>query len=333
MKRILSALIISTVVVFAAGCSAKSSDEPETSGTMTENAVSEAAPEESLKLNVVSEGQEDAETNDSPQLRAASAQTDMESLSVAVSKEVDSAVAKAILDQNKGSYIKGECSGEGHIIMDVANESNSLKVYTLTMYGEYGFINDMFIKISGSGVIPAVISLQEGKDDSYTVIGYEEPEDGSGYTASLKELFPAHIYSRVSSISDSDRSYLTNAERQYARDYLASIGRSAKTGEYSDVDFQYPDIPEDIKKTIFDRYWEYPDWIGTTEAVENGVRYVYETQWKDYGNNDSMVYLTKYVYDTGEIIRTINVHIDNGVIESSEEKVLKIIGTTQIEKP
>ena len=67
--------------------------------------------------------------------------------------------------------------------------------------------------------------------------------------------------------------------------------------------------------------------------MENGVRYVYETQWKDYGNNDSMVYLTKYVYDTGEIIRTINVHIDNGVIESSEEKVLKIIGTTQMEKP
>ena len=127
MKRILSALIISTVVVFAAGCSSQSSDEPETSGTMTE---SEAAPEESLKLNVVSEGQEDAETNDSPQLRAASAQADMESLSVAVSKEVDSAVAKAILDQNKGSYIKGECSGEGHIIMDVANERKKKKKLT-----------------------------------------------------------------------------------------------------------------------------------------------------------------------------------------------------------
>ena len=194
MKRILSALIISTVVVFAAGCSAKSSDEPETSGTMTENAVSEAAPEESLKLNVVSEGQEDAETNDSPQLRAASAQTDMESLSVAVSKEVDSAVAKAILDQNKGSYIKGECSGEGHIIMDVANESNSLKVYTLTMYGEYGFINDMFIKISGSGVIPAVISLQEGMDDSYTVFGYEEPEGRFGIYSFFEGAFPgAHL--------------------------------------------------------------------------------------------------------------------------------------------
>ena len=88
---------------------------------------------------------------------------------------------------------------------------------------------------------------------------------------------------------------------------------------------EIPDIPDETYNMIFDRYWEYPYWIGTQEKIEDGVRYVYETQWKDYGDSDSMVYLTKYVYGTGEIIRTINVHIDDGEVQSSEEKVLKLV--------
>ena len=39
-----------------------------------------------------------------------------------------------------------------------------------------------------------------------------------------------------------------------------------------------------------------------------------------------MIYFTKYVYDTGEIIKSINVYIEDDKIASSEEKVTKIIG-------
>lgn len=44
-----------------------------------------------------------------------------------------------------------------------------------------------------------------------------------------------------------------------------------------------------------------------------------------------MVYLTKYVYDTGEIIRTINVHIDDGEVQATEEKVLRLIENSKHE--
>ena len=112
---------------------------------------------------------------------------------------------------------------------------------------------------------------------------------------------------------------------------MDSIGRTAVIGEYRDLEIEYPDISSENLDLIFKRYWEYPRWIGTEENIEDGVRYVYETQWKNYGNNDSMVYLTKYVYDTGEIIRTINVHIDDGEVQATEEKVLRLIENSKHE--
>lgn len=112
---------------------------------------------------------------------------------------------------------------------------------------------------------------------------------------------------------------------------MDSIGRTAVIGEYRDLEIEYPDISSENLDLIFKRYWEYPRWIGTEEKIEDGVRYVYETQWKNYGNNDSMVYLTKYVYDTGEIIRTINVHIDDGEVQATEEKVLRLIENSKHE--
>lgn len=242
-----------------------------------------------------------------------------------IDEELDKAVGDAVFSHNESMYEKGECSAQGHIVMDAYEEKSSVTVYTLTMYGEYGFRNDMFIKISGSGVIPAVMTFSIGKDGAYTLQSYNEPMDGSGYTQSVKELFPKELYNRVISISENDRIDLQTQERKYAKTYLDSIGRAARIGDYSDLEMELPDISDETYDSIFDRYWEYPYWIGTLEKVENGVRYVYETQWKNYGNNDSLIYLTKYVYDTGEIIRTVNVHIDDGEVQSSEEKVLKIV--------
>lgn len=245
---------------------------------------------------------------------------------VNVSDELDKAVADAILKNNKGMYADGECNAEGHIIMDVVEDKTITTVYTLTTYGEYGFINGKFIKISGSGVIPVVINFGYDKEsNSYILKNYEEPKDGTYYEDSIKELFPRELHKKIFSTSDSDIAALQKGEKVYAKNYLDSIGRTAEIGEYSDLERVIPDIDEKVYSSIFERYWEYPYWIGTHEVVEDGVRYVYETQWKDYGGNSSLIYFTKYVYDTGEIIRTINIRIDNGEISSSEENVLKIV--------
>lgn len=191
--------------------------------------------------------------------------------------------------------------------------------------------NRYVYKISGTGVIPVAMTFLEDKDDGYILQSYKLPEDGEGYVASIKTLFPQELYNRVVHPSDGDRAALQAQERKYAKQYLDSIGRTAVIGEYRDLEIEYPDISSENLDLIFKRYWEYPRWIGTEEKIEDGVRYVYETQWKNYGNNDSMVYLTKYVYDTGEIIRTINVHIDDGEVQATEEKVLRLIENSKHE--
>ena len=126
------------------------------------------------------------------------------------------------------------------------------------------------------------------------------------------------------SISESDSNNLTSQERTYAKAYLNKIGRSARIAENAEK--EYVDVDAEVSNEVSKRYWEYPSWIGTQEKIENNVRYVYETQWKNYGGGDSMIYFTKYVYDTGEIIKSINVYIEDNKLASSEEKVTKIIG-------
>ena len=70
------------------------------------------------------------------------------------------------------------------------------------------FQNDMFIKISGTGVIPVAMTFLEDKDDGYILQSYKLPEDGEGYAASIKTLFPQELYNRVVHPSDGDRAAL-----------------------------------------------------------------------------------------------------------------------------
>ena len=74
-------------------------------------------------------------------------------------------------------------------------------------------------------------------------------------------------YNRVVHPSDGDRAALQAQERKYAKQYLDSIGRTAVIGEYSDLEIEYPDISSENLDLIFNRYWEYPRWIGTEEKI------------------------------------------------------------------
>lgn len=321
MKKFLTVVLAVAIVCTTAACGASSNASSETAVT------EEAAPEETENAKVRSASDNTDEENAAAQEADSSASYSVTFAAAwpSVPAELDEAVGAAVIDKNSGTYLEGECKAEGHIVLDYYEEKNMTTVYALTTYGEYGFQNGKFIKISGSGVIPAVIIFSIDKEGDYIFNSYTEPSDGSGYTASVKELFPKELYNSIISVSDSDESLLKKQERKYAKQYLNDIGRSAEIGDYSDINKEIPDISDEAYNAIFDRYWEYPYWIGTQEKIEGGKRYVYETQWKNYGNGDSLIYLTKYIYDTGEIIRTINIHIDDGEIQSSEEKVLRLV--------
>lgn len=219
---------------------------------------------------------------------------------------LDDAVARAILDYNKDRYLSCECAGEGHSIMDYDVSGDILTAYVLTTYGEYQFVDDLFIEASGCGIIPAAITFQVNQDGSYTMLDYKEPEDGELYTTSLKELFPNRLYETcLNAVGDTNLAATFRIQQdQYAEEYLSSIGRDAEIGDYGDLN--QPLLTDlGVSVEVSNRLDEskllgnYPLGVGQQEQVEDGVRYVYR---QDYDEQKQLISFTKSNYDTGEIV-------------------------------
>lgn len=218
--------------------------------------------------------------------------------------DLDRALSQALLQKNQGRYYRGECIGEGHIILGKEEKSGVTTVYALTMYGEYGFENKNFVKVSGSGVIPAVFTF-ESSQNGLACTGLEEPEDGARYGESIRRLFPPEYRDGALSHSDSDAQDLKSQERAYAASYLKKIGRKAPIGDYGD--FEHTLLTEagvsvEVSNGINDKlYASYPMWIGTREALENGIRYVYELS---YNEKEREIVFKKYEYDTNRVVES-----------------------------
>jgi len=225
------------------------------------------------------------------------------------SETIDTIIADAIMTTNSDKYEKGECRTEGHVVLKTEEKDDILSVYSIASYGEFGFENGIFTKISGSGAIPTVITFTIGKGDSYTLKDYKEPLDGSAYDASLAELFPADLLTQAHS-TDSYNANLSTQEEEYASKYLKLIGREAMVQE-SNVEKELPDMNTQVSNELMSLYSEYPYWIGNTEKIEGGVRYVYQTDWQSDGNGDGTLTYTKSIYN-GDPVEITIIQIKNG---------------------
>ena len=211
----------------------------------------------------------------------------------------DQAVIKALSDTSN-RYLGDECFGEGHIILGTEKDDDTTKIYTLTMVGYYGFVNNNFEKASGSGIIPTVVTLRNNND-----VTVEYPKDGSDYASSIKEMFPLQYHSRIFGDNDSDRKDLTEQERAYAKEYLSKLGRTANIGDYGDFEhilLTHLGVSVEVSNRLEDFYKShsyYPYFIGTKEIIEDGVRMVYEMS---YHENQKEIKFTKYTYDTKEVV-------------------------------
>lgn len=216
--------------------------------------------------------------------------------------DLDEAVKSAFLQDNQEHYLSGECVGEGHILLGHEEKSGVTVVYALTMYGEYSFEDGNFVKVSGSGIIPAVFTFTDSGDD-LVCMKIEYPEDGARYGESIRRLFPPEYQASALSPSASDKQDLKSQERSYAEIYLKEIGRDAVIGDYGDFEHTLltdVGVSVDVSNGINDKLFaNYPMWIGNREALENGVRYVYEMS---YNKEAHEIDFTKYEYDTNKIV-------------------------------
>lgn len=224
-----------------------------------------------------------------------------------VASDLNVAISQAIISNNEGGYKDGETVAEGHIILGTSEESENIVIYALTTYGEYGFENNIFTKISGTGIIPTRIEFNKD-NDGYSLVEYIEPKDGSKYMESIKEMFPKNLVNKAINPTDSDTEKCHEQEYQYANEYLTSINRMAEVN--LNVDKKLDNMNTECSNTFIDLYHEYPYWIGTQEKIEHNVRFVYEKQWKDKGNGNGIVTFKKYKYDDNETVEEYVIEIE-----------------------
>lgn len=226
-----------------------------------------------------------------------------------VGDTLDQAVALA-LASSSNRYREGECFAEGHIILGTDKERGATKIYALTMTGWYGFQNDNFVKVSGTGVIPAVVTISDHND-----VSIEYPEDGSYYAPSIRKMFPLKYHTRIFDDKDGDGKTLKKQEQAYAKDYLSKIGRKAEIGDYGD--FEYTLLTDlgvsvEVSNKLEDFYKEhsnYPYFIGTQEYIENNLRMVYQMSYRE---DQREIEFTRYAYDSKEILEQFTLDATTG---------------------
>lgn len=218
--------------------------------------------------------------------------------------DLSDAVSLAILSQNESSYLEGECQAEGHIILTSEKKDDSTICYVIASYGEYGFEDGNFIKVSGSGAIPCRITF----DGDMKVSEFKYPDDGAMYEKSIKEIFGKHYKSlEAFSLKDDNLGYdkLLDQEKVYAKAYLEKIDRAdCSIGEYADFDHTLltdAGVSVEVSNSLLadKNLADYPFWIGNREVLEDGERYVYEMLLDKDANE---IIYKKYNYNDGKTV-------------------------------
>lgn len=227
-------------------------------------------------------------------------------------QSIDEAVRLAI-KARAHNYRTGEVAAEGHNILGTEESDKAIIVYTMSSVGNFAFENGIFTKISGSGVIPTVMTFSNEEKDKYGLLEFKEPEDGSGYTDSIKKMFP-HSLQEVALSAHVYSADLMKQQEIQAEEYLKSIGRVAKVS-VSHVDKKLLDIDTGASNRLFSQFDKYdvfinscPYWIGTIEQIEGGIRYIYETSQGKTSDEYDIVIFKKTNVD-GTVIKEIKYKI------------------------
>lgn len=229
-------------------------------------------------------------------------------------KSVSDALGEAVLAYNRGGYLDGECCAEGHTIIDSEKSGDKTTVYAVVSYGEYGFENGNFVKISGLGACPVKVTF----DKNMQMTDFQMPEDGAGYDTSIREMF-GDRYSMFEAFSKKHDDFgygaLTEQEEKYAKSYLESIGREdAKIGAY--YEFEQPCLTDlgvdvEVSNALLEKeeLADYPMTVGNREKIEDGKRYVYELA---YEKGDENITFAKYEYGKTEPIEVLTYGAKDG---------------------
>lgn len=232
-----------------------------------------------------------------------------------ISEDIEEAVSQTIKSRGEKGYGVGEVGTEGHVILELEEKDGIVKAYTISSFGYFGFENNVFTKVSGSGAIPTVMTFSKNTSNGYSLIEYKEPIDGDGNLDSIKDMFPKRLWDKVLS-SEASYKELVKLQEAQAKEYLKTIGRSAEV-KADFVDRPLPNINVSASNKLFAEIQKddllqvnCPHWLGSREVLENGVRVIYETSQSKNDDGYDLISFRKSD-ENGKVI---------------EESIYKIVG-------
>ncbi len=231
---------------------------------------------------------------------------------IPVPDHLDTAIKEAIISKNKGNYLPGEFQSAGSKVIEIFTEENMISVYALTEYAEFRFEDDEFVRISGTN--PKVLMRFDTSDEGkYKLIFYTRLDEFSDLPAEeieqllepLKQTGKKYIYSQ----DDLKEVGLQIEKDAFA--YLDKIERQAEinlTGEHKGEPLENIISDENLLSDLSkdEEFQLYPDWIGNIEYIENGVRYICQT---DFDKELDTIIYTKKSYATKEILKERKIKI------------------------
>lgn len=212
-------------------------------------------------------------------------------LHTSVPEKLDAAVTDLIFDENSGSYRSDSpCRTEGHELFGYEESAGKVTVYGYAHYSELGFMNGYlcyFIGGGGSGPFVAEFDVVNGE---YTNGSMKHPEDGEGYTASIKKMFPGIF--EVKAITYDNSEYIRSQQETYAKEYLESVGFDCDIAlRPEDFDVKLLPAADSLPSGIDGHHVNYPFWLGTQMFNEDGKWIVYA---QFYNEKEQKAYLTTY---------------------------------------
>ncbi len=308
MKKYISRLcILAFMATVTVGC--QSGENQKTAYTETMPAQNQNADSETITAEAATGASENSsEITDTTEAAILKETEQTESSSIEEVLDMDKIVGETIIKQSRGMYHGYECAAEGHIILDTEEKDGIMTIYAQTMYGEYQFHNeDYFVRSAGTGVIPCVMEFLVNEKGSYKLRTVQWPEDGSRYAQSIQEMFPEELWDTCISPTEEARAQLMEQERAYAREYLKKLGREAQIGDYADFEYMLlteagVSVEASNALLVHEKlFGSYPNWIGSEEMIEDGIRYVYR---KEVDQAAGRIILTKTEYTTGKLVES-----------------------------
>ena len=208
---------------------------------------------------------------------AAEDEQDAELPDVAKDASLDARIFAALQIQSSGSYLAGEYYAESHHIYGTEEQNGKTVVYALVRECWFGFVNDYFTEVSGSQC-PLVFTF-DGDDCEI-----ERALDGGMFEESVKTLFPTQYADEILKHGDRYNDALWNDLTEQAKAYLKSIRRSGavvcKTSEAGLSTLSDHGVSVEVDNLLVNMplLANYP-FYGTKETVEDGVRYIYSTEY------------------------------------------------------